>query len=171
MSADIVAALLPRAALVAEFELGAIMSAINKKARGDIDLVSRYKILIPKGAARNYTLTIYEHTVSEASGDFTRTKVDLTGSTIVFALKGDRDDTAEVLRLTSADTAEIEILTQSGATLGQAVLKLTSAQTDALTKADGCYWYEVWVTLADGRKDAVIDVSEFSVQPRIPVTI
>lgn len=135
---------------------------------GDGDFITRYDISIAKGTSRNYLLTVEDGDV--VSGKLVKSRSNLLGATIIFVLKADRESATEVLRLTSANSAEIEILTQSGSTLGQAVIKLKNADTDLLTPGV-CYYYEVWVFTTDFRMEPVIDTSKFEVRNRIPVTL
>lgn len=119
----------------------------------------------PAGAARQWTVTCYDLELDELGSEVGRTRTDLTGATVYFALKP-ADGGATVVAKTSADAAQIQLLDQAqAATKGQAVIKLLQADTDALTP--GKYHFDVWVKLADGRVDAIIDQSPFFISPQV----
>ena len=88
-------------------------------------------------------------------------RLDLTGGILVFTMKAWRVDgrpvsaDAVVIRKTSDDTSEIEILSQvDAATKGQAVIHLLPQDTKFL--APGVYRYDVQLTTAAGKVYTVV---------------
>lgn len=73
--------------------------------------------------------------------DATGAAVDLTGTTLIWTVKRSRTDpdSAAVIQKKSSDGG-ITILTQSGATLGQATINLAAADTSPLTHQTMGYW-------------------------------
>lgn len=63
-----------------------------------------------------------------------------------------------------------EILTQSGDTLGQAVLHLNKPATEDIN-APKDYVFSIWVVIPDGRQDAVLDAYDFKIDKRVPITV
>lgn len=110
------------------------------------------------GSSKTLRVTVY---------DDDGTLLDLTGSTLFFTVRDNIGAVAAEITKTSADSAEIEILTQSGATLGQADIKLVPGDTSAL--AVGLHYYDVWIQLAGGERHVVIQPSAFRLNQ--PVTV
>lgn len=131
---------------------------------------------ITRGAVVNRLLVIYENVIDPATLKASLVRADLTGATIIASFV-DKNTGQVIIAKSSTVPAQIEILPQvvSGVdqpTKGQAVLKFVQADTETLQPMPNCCCeYEVWVTLSDGRKDAVIDRSPFCVQQRIPPTV
>jgi hypothetical protein len=116
----------------------------------------RTDLSILAGSSKTYRLTIY---------DELGVLLDLTGSTLYFTVKTQ----AGVLQFqrVSTDTAQIEILPQTGATLGQADVKLVPSNTASMPAAE--YKYDAWIVLVSGKRYAIIPPSIFRVE--IPVTV
>lgn len=85
-------------------------------------------------------------------------RVDLTGATIYYRWKRNQGDAnpAEVSKSSAAPT-EIDILAQSGDTLGQADVFLVPGDTELLTP--GTHYYDAWVQLSTGIRHASIPPS------------
>lgn len=117
-------------------------------------------------AAQNLTLTIgssktYRLTVYDEDGAL----LDLTGSTLYFTAKTTAG--ATIFAKVSTDTNQIEILTQSGDTLGQADVKIVPSDTSAATA--GNHRYDAWIELASGKRYQIVPVSTFTLTA--PVTV
>lgn len=113
---------------------------------------------IQKGASKTFCLTVL---------DDTGTAVDLTGATLYFTVAQTVGGTA-VISKTSAVVTEIEILTQSGATLGQAKVYLQPSDTSTLDTSLP-YVYDIWVELSSGQRYVVIAPSAFLVDESVTV--
>lgn len=112
--------------------------------------------ILPRGNSRAFRLTVRE---PKTGSNQTPAGINLDGALIVFEMKRQpelwplqpTDDV--VVRKTSDDAAEIEILTQSGETLGQVLIKLLPADTKFLDP--GTYAYSVDVITALGNQYTV----------------
>ena len=106
---------------------------------------------LPRGNSRNYRMTVQEPVTGENP---TPDRIDLTGARVVFEMKKKPEfnrlkPTDEVVvTKTSDDANEIEVLAQSGDTLGQVLIKLRPDDTKYLQP--GTYAYSVQVTTAFG---------------------
>lgn len=121
-------------------------------------------IRIASGATMNFTIVVYDVTVTELDEEETRSRADLTGATVLFAVQNSTG--TRVIEKTSAVPAQIEIAadqTAGSATRGTATLKFVGADTSAL--APGKYSYDAWAIMADGRVDNIVDKSPFHVDP------
>ena len=102
---------------------------------------------IYKGESKKFRLTVVDED-GEA--------IDITGSTPHLRVKRD---------LADADPAVIiktgTLLTQSGATLGQADFDFVPGDTSAL--APGTYVYDSWIELASGDRHVMAIPSKFSI--------
>jgi hypothetical protein len=116
----------------------------------------RTDLSILAGSSKTYRLTIYDE-----DGDL----LDLTGSTLYFTVRNGAN--VQQFQKISSNPAQIEILTQSGATLGQADVKLVPSDTSALPAGE--YKYDAWIVLASSKRYAIIPPSIFRVE--IPVTV
>lgn len=106
---------------------------------------------LPRGNSRNYRLTVREPaTGANPNPD----AIDLTGATIVFEMKKQPERNRlqptdpVVVTKTSDNLNEVEILSQTGDTLGQCLVKLVPEDTRYLQP--GTYAYSVQVTTAFG---------------------
>ena len=148
----------------------------------DAGLIDREGICIPRGAARDYLITVTENCIDGAL-NVVNQRTDLTSSEIRAAVKrkSTDSDALVVFQKSSANgPAEIEILPQVNtvpdpdedfATKGQFVLKILGTDTEDLDP-DACFVFDIWVLLPDGRRDAVIDESAFKIIQRItPITV
>jgi hypothetical protein len=120
------------------------------------------------GTLRPITMMLGENrtmvaTVSDANGE----RVDLTGCVVHFGLKASLAAETYDIQKVSSDPAEVEILTQTGATLGQANVYLVPADTASL--AAGKYFYDLWVVDALGNQYALFEPSQLILGQ--PVTI
>lgn len=102
----------------------------------------------------------YRITVVDANGVL----VDLTGATVYYTVKQAASDAAALIAKTSATVTEIDILAQSGATLGQAEIYLVPADTSALL---GSYLYDVWVEMPSGLQYAIVAPARLKVEAAI----
>jgi hypothetical protein len=76
-------------------------------------------------------------TANDSSGN----AVDLSGTTLIWTAKRSKfdADADAVLQKKSSDGG-VTILTQSGATLGQATITVDAVDTDSLTRQTFCFW-------------------------------
>ncbi len=118
---------------------------------------SRFEI--PHRATLHRTITVFEDTLDEEGTVESTARFDLTGSTLVFAVD---DHNEELITKVSSDDEQIELLTQSGDTEGQATLKLIGYDTDSLTPGYD-YFYDLWVHTTDSQVVQVIERSKFVV--------
>lgn len=104
-----------------------------------------------RGDSVAYRVTVKPPVTGE---NLTPVPVDLSGATLRFTMKPMPEEnrlqppTPPAVVKTSDDAAEIEILTQSGVTLGQFLIKIVSADTKWLPA--GTYVYDVKVFPAAG---------------------
>lgn len=110
------------------------------------------------GSSKTLRVTVY---------DDDSALLDLTGSTVYFTVRQSIGAATTEITKTSATVSEIEILTQSGTTLGQADIKLVPGDTSALTI--GLHFYDVWIELAGGERHVVIPPSDFRILQ--PITV
>lgn len=111
---------------------------------------------------RKQDLTVFQGTnatfLLTFTDDDTDALEDLTGSTIHFRVKRDQSDLEPALiQKSSANPSEILILTQAGATLGQARIFIDPADTESLTA--GRLSYDVWLVEASGDRHTAIPPS------------
>jgi hypothetical protein len=99
-----------------------------------------------QGTTRDYTITVTLDGVNE----------DLTGGTLWFTVKSNYSDAdnAAQLQLTSADSAEIEILNQVNYK-GKAIIKITATQSEAISA--GSYLFDVQYADSNGRVSTLIN--------------
>jgi hypothetical protein len=102
-----------------------------------------------------YLLTVYDE-----DGNL----LDLTGSTIRFHVAPSAGATPVITKISTTVT-EIEILTQSGETLGQAKIFINPADTASLSA--GVYVYDIWVDLVSGEQKLVVAPSRFEILPAV----
>jgi len=112
-------------------------------------------LTVIRGTSKTYELCV----VDEANEP-----VDLTGATVYFTVKRCTSEETAVLQKTSANIAEIEIVTPKG---GIARIYLTPTDTKSLDIRE--YVFDVWVRLASGKVYAVIPPSTLSVQAGVTV--
>lgn len=104
-----------------------------------------------RGDSVVYRVTVKPPVTGE---NLTPTPVDLTGATLRFTMKFAPEEnklqppTPPIVVKTSDDSAEIEILTQAGTTMGQFLINLVSDDTKWLPA--GTYVYDVKVFPAAG---------------------
>lgn len=104
---------------------------------------------ILRGSSKTLELTVR---------DSNKVLVDLTGSKVFFTIKRTIGSAEYLVRKTSDNIADAEILTQSGDTLGKARFYLSPTDTISASPARD-YTYDVWVELASGKRYAVIKPS------------
>lgn len=118
-------------------------------------------VILPAGAARDYTLLVEDVSFDDNGNVTSRAPADLTGAFLCWALTN--PDTGKTLvEKNSLTVTQIEILADQSVgsdERGRAVLKLVRDDTSDLDVGD--YTHAAWVELADGRKDTVVDVSPF----------
>lgn len=114
---------------------------------------------LPRGNSRRFRLTV---SPPSTGSDPDPTPIDLTGALVTFEMKV-LPDTYKgrlpptdpvVVRKTSDDANEIEVLTQAGDTLGQCLIKMLPDDTKFLNP--GPYAYSVDVTTAVGDTYTVV---------------
>jgi hypothetical protein len=109
-----------------------------------------------QGATKDLLLTVY---------DSTGALLDLTGSRLMATVKCDiREDQATITKDSDVGPEQIEILAQSGATLGQATVKLTPEDTQ--TRA-GEYIFDVWIVLPSGAQHLLVGPSPLKIKPSV----
>lgn len=128
------------------------------------DINSGHTIRIAQRAAVNYTLTVNEVTVDNEGVQTSVAAFNLTGATVVFTVAS-RANAALIVK-SSTVSAQLEILTQSGATLGQATLKFIGADTASLVVGTP-YFYDCWVYKVDAQVVQVIPVRTFRVLAQV----
>ena len=105
-----------------------------------------------KGSSQPFRLTVF---------DSDNNPLYLTGTTLYFTVALTAGGTAEITK-TSATPSEILILTQSGATLGQADIFLLPADTSSLPL--GLHVYDVWIDLVGGERHVIVGPDEFRLE-------
>lgn len=120
---------------------------------------SENEIEIVRGTSKNFELT-----VCDDAGD----PVDLTGARVIATVKCDLyDDKISIQKDSANGAAEIEILAQSGDTLGQALIKFTPSDTQNLDPGE--YIFDVWVILSSGARHIVVGPALFVVKRGVTV--
>lgn len=120
---------------------------------------SENEIEIYRGTSKNFELT-----VCDDSGD----PVNLTGARIIATVKCDvYDDKISIQKDSQVGPAEIEILTQSGDTLGQALIKFVPSDTQTLDPGE--YVFDVWVVLSSGARHIVVGPDPFIIKRGVTV--
>lgn len=122
------------------------------------------RLRIPQWSIVNRLVTAYDITLDENGVETSRSRTDLTGGYVYFTVRDEYDNI--VIQKSSWDTAEIEHLTQSGTTIGQARIKFVEADTGALT-IGGEYYFDVWVQTSDGREEPIVDRGKFYVDKSV----
>lgn len=137
------------------------------------DPVAVVPLEITRGAVRNFLLVVEESVLDPLTLKTTKKRSDLTGATVLMTVRD--KNTGQILITKTTQPTQVEILPQTSGgndlpTKGQATIKFVNADTETLSPSCCCE-YDVWVTLADGRKDAVIDTSPFCIIERVAVTV
>jgi hypothetical protein len=99
---------------------------------------------IARGA--DFGLTV---TIRDANGS----PVDLTGRSITFTAKRSREDAVAFIQKTVGNG--ITLSPQSGATLGQCVVRLVPADTTGLARYSTALHYDIWLVDAGGQQHQV----------------
>ncbi len=121
-------------------------------------LQARNGIEVVRGATQTYTVTVTD----EAGKIF-----DLTGSRLVFSVKGDVSDrTVLVLKTTDGVSPGITY-PSSNPRLGVAKVTLLPADTEKLPEGD--YVYDFWAQLPTGERYVLVRPSLLRVLPRVTV--
>jgi lysophospholipase L1-like esterase len=115
-------------------------------------------LVVPIGATVSRVLTVYAVTYDEAGKVTDRSRFDLTDAFVAMSVK----DAAGVVvfEKTSDNPQEIDLLEQSGATLGQAAVRFVGADTEDLDPLLH-YRFDVWV-----RRPDAFDTFEQVLSPR-----
>ncbi len=114
---------------------------------------NRQDIQIIRGVSKTFRLT-----VTDESSE----RVDLTSSTVHFRVKQNIEDAGTEIAKSSVTPAEVTLLAQSGATLGQADIFLQPSDTSGLPV--GKHVYDVWVELSTGKRHAVVAPADFRIE-------
>ena len=117
----------------------------------------RQDLSMTKGSSKTLRLTVYGE-----DGEL----LNLTGATLYFTVKNSTLVTTLFAKV-SSNPAQIEILTQSGLTLGQADVKVVPSDTSA--SAAATYTYDAWAVLSSGKRYQIIPNSSFVLTS--PVTV
>lgn len=129
---------------------------------------------VARGSVVSWLGTVWKYTVNYATLKQTKIRADLTGALIEFAVKRrleDSDDEVVIYKSSANGPTEIEILPQvilgvDQTSKGNYVIKLLASDTEELDPSC-CYVYDVWVTLANGSREPVIDTSPFCIVQRV----
>lgn len=112
------------------------------------------EIVVPKGSTSSYTFTIMLNGAA----------VDLTGQSLIFSVATRAGVTPIFAKKNTAagggDT-QIEVLAQTGATLGQCRVKFAEADTLSLTP--GIFECDMWLVTTLGEEIQVVPVTPFRV--------
>lgn len=120
---------------------------------------SENEVEIIRGTSKNFELL-----VCDDHGD----PVDLTGSRIIATVKCDIEtERISIQKDSQVGPAEIEILTQSGDTLGQALIKFAPSDTQNLDPGE--YIFDVWVILSSGARHIVVGPDPFIIKRGVTV--
>ncbi len=138
------------------------MSTTTSLYTSDNALVSRRPVTLTRGSQRSYVIEVFQNEIS--NNRTIRSAANLTGGVVRLAVV-DLQTGEVVFEKTSETLGEIDFDTQSGATLGHAVINFIASDTETMDP-EGCYCIEVWVTLANGDRDTIIDPSAFNVIER-----
>lgn len=115
---------------------------------------------VPRGSNKTFELTLTDHLGA---------LLNLTGAKLYFSVKLRTADQSAVLRkrntAAGGSDSEIEVLAQSGATLGKAKLKFIPADTETLP-LDG-YLCDLWVITSGGERAPALEPQEFKVAARV----
>lgn len=114
-------------------------------------------ICMVRGTSKTFRVTVF---------DDANDPVDLTGATVYFTVALTAGGAAEISK-TSAVPAEILILAQTGATLGQADIFLIPTDTASLPL--GLHKYDVWVELSGGERHPVVLPNDFRLEAGVTV--
>ena len=117
----------------------------------------RQDLSMVKGSSKTLRLTVYGE-----DGEL----LNLTGATLYFTVKNSTLVTTLFAKV-SSNVAQIEILTQSGLTLGQADVKIVPSDTSSAAAAT--YTYDAWAVLSSGKRYQIIPNSSFVLTA--PVTV
>jgi hypothetical protein len=123
----------------------------------------RQDLCLPKGSSKTYRLTIYNE---QTDPSLDPELLDLTGSTLYFTVKNSAL-TTQLFQKVSTSSTQIEILPQTGATLGQADVKIGPSDTSSATAAT--YTYDIWIVLSSGKRYQIVPNSPFVLST--PVTV
>jgi len=117
------------------------------------------EIEIVRGTSKNFELS-----VCDDAGAF----VDLTGARLIATVKCDlREDRISIQKDSQVGPAEIEIYTQTGDTLGKALIKFAPSDTQNLDPGE--YIFDVWVILSSGARHIVVGPDPFIIERGVTV--
>lgn len=114
------------------------------------------EIRILRGSTKVYRLTVT---------DDDDELVNLTGARVVMTVRNQAGGVQLFAKDSNVGIAQVEILVQSGVTLGMADIKVGPSDTAAATP--GNYVYDVWVILPSGARHAAIRPSLFYIEQAI----
>ena len=117
------------------------------------------EIVIVRGTSKNFELM-----VSDDAG----APVNLTAARVIATIKCDLyDDKISIQKDSDAGSAEVEILSQEGSTLGKAMLKFSPSDTQTLDAGE--YVFDVWVVLSSGARHIVVGPGPFIITRGVTV--
>lgn len=122
-------------------------------------VASENEVEIVRGTSKNFELL-----VSDENGD----PVDLTGARVISTVRCELgDDKVSIQKDSSVGATQAEILTQSGDTLGKALIKFSPSDTQNLDPGE--YVFDVWVILSSGARHIVVGPSPFIIKRGVTV--
>lgn len=119
-------------------------------------------LTVTRGESKTYLMTVRSKT--------TKLPVDLTGAKVWFSVKNRLEDPDPLINKRTLNAGGLDtqalVLTQSGATLGQAQIFLTPPDT-AARDPQGSYVCDAWVELSSGKRYQVVKNRGFEVDPAV----